>query len=72
MRRVVMVEAVQSSFLLRENWQTYPSAVLRLDERGKLLGLDKLVVIHGLGIILAVGGRLVVLVLCLNVLLTHD
>ena len=45
---------------------------LGLDEVGNLIGLDELLVIHWLSIILAITLRVErVLVLCLNVLLTH-
>ena len=44
---------------------------LRLDEVGDLVGLNELLVVHGLRIVLVVGLREAVVVLCLNVLLTH-
>ena len=44
---------------------------LRLDERGQLLGLDELLVIHRRGIVLAIGVRILVVVLHLNEFLTH-
>ena len=42
---------------------------LRLDVVGQVLGLDELAVVHGLGVVLAVGDRLGVLVLTLDKLL---
>ncbi len=42
---------------------------LRLDVVGQVLGLDELAVVHGLGVVLAVGSRLGVLVLTLDKLL---
>ena len=44
-------------------------AGLRLDVVGQVLGLDELAVVHGLGVVLAVGDRLGVLVLTLDKLL---
>ena len=45
---------------------------LGLDESGDVVGLDKVLVIDGRCIVLAVGGALGVVVLFLNVLLTHS
>ena len=44
---------------------------LALDEARDVLGLDEMLVIDGAGVILAVSGALGVVVLFLNVLLTH-